>query len=427
MHRLFLPVAFIVTSTACFNPEVPDATNDDTGSTGPGSTGTDMTTMVADESSTTIDPSETTGGCAESCDDEIPCTDDACVDGACVNTPVDAMCDDGLECTSESCDPAMGCAYVTDDTMCDDSVDCTADSCDAVRGCINAPEDTMCDDGVPCTTDSCDSTRGCTGTPDDTACDDGVMCTVDTCDPRMDCMSMPDDAACGGSSCATSVCDPLLDCQVSDGAVLVFNGGGAPAPENAVTSLGYTPILVFDEPSFVTAFDAGGFNAVVFDVPSVFAPVPPAVQTRLDTWVNDGERLIFGFWSLDSDPAMQATLDVAVTVSFSTPLPIHPDPGSPVDLFGMPEMITPPIMYADIWGDNGDELALAGPGFIAGRFNDPLAGSGAILVTHADRVVTNGFIIGEIGADAAVDTDSDGVNDGEELLRNELTFVCSAP
>jgi hypothetical protein len=383
--------------------------------------------MMADESSSSSDTGENVdSGCLEVCDDEIPCTDDDCVDGECIYTPVDTMCDDGIECTADSCDAAMGCTNATDDTMCDDGVDCTTDSCDAAMGCTNATDDTACDDGVQCTTDTCDSTQGCTSMPDDTACDDGVMCTVDTCDPSMDCMSMPDDAACGGSACATTVCDPLLDCQLSDGVVLVFNGGGAPTPESAVTSLGYTTILAFDEASFVTAFDAGGFDAVVFDVPSVFSPVPPAVQTRLDTWVNAGERLIFGFWGLESDAAMQATLDVAVTASFGAPLPIHPDPASPVDLFGMPEMITPPIMYADIWGDNGDEIALAGPGFIAGRFNDPIAGSGAILVTHDDRVVTNGFIIGEIGADA-VDTDADGVNDGEELLRNELTFVCSTP
>jgi hypothetical protein len=50
---------------------------------------------------------------------------------------------------------------------------------------------------------------------------------------------------------------------------------------------------------------------------------------------------IFGFWGLDSDPAMATTLDVV----------------------------------------------LEGPGFIAGRFNDPIAGPGAILVTHADHVI----------------------------------------
>lgn len=424
MQLRFSFVAVIVTSSACFNPEPPATTGEDTGSTGAG-----MTT-TADESSTDIDTGETmdTNGCTEGCDDGIPCTDDACVDGACVNTPVDAMCDDGIECTADSCDPVMGCAYATDDALCDDGVECTADSCDPVMGCTNATDDTMCDDGVPCTVDACGA-KGCMATPDDTACEDGVGCTIDTCDPRMGCASMSDDAACDdGSACTQELCDPVLDCQTIESFVLVFNGsgGGSTAPEDAVASLGYSPIVVTDEATFVAAFDAGGMSAIVFDVPSVFSPVPPAVQTRLDGWVNAGERLVFGFWNLNADPAMAATLDVAVTASFDAPLPIHPDPGSPVDLFGMPEMITPPIVYPDNWGDNGDQIVLDGPGFIAGRFNDPVAGPGAILVTHADHVVTNGFIISEIGS-AVVDSDADGVNDGVELLRNELTFVCGTP
>lgn len=425
MRLRVLPVAFLVTTTACFDPEPPSTTNDDTGSTGPDAT----TTMMADESSTTVGPGDDTtdtGGCADDCDDAVPCTEDACVDGACVNTPVDTLCDDGIECTADSCDAAMGCTNAADATLCDDGIDCTADSCDAAMGCTNAADDALCDDGVPCTTDACGA-EGCTSAADDTQCDDGVGCTIDACDPTAGCTSTPDDTACGGSGCGPGSCDPLLDCQPSDGSVLVFNGGGgSTAPEDAVASLGYTPIVVVDEISFVAAFDAGGFDAIVFDVPSVFSPVPAAVQTRLDTWVNAGERLIFGFWDLDADAAMAGTLDVAVSASFDAPLPIHPDPASPVDLFGMPETITPPIVYPDNWSDNGDQLVLDGPGFTAARFSDPVAGPGAILVTHGDRVVTNGFIISEIG-ETAVDSDADGINDGVELLRNELTLVCSAP
>ncbi|HJK94584.1 MAG TPA: hypothetical protein RMH85_31875 [Polyangiaceae bacterium LLY-WYZ-15_(1-7)] len=49
---------------------------------------------------------------ASECDDSVDCTVDACTDGACVNTPDDAMCDDSDECTADMCDMTTGCANV---------------------------------------------------------------------------------------------------------------------------------------------------------------------------------------------------------------------------------------------------------------------------------------------------------------------------
>lgn len=406
MHLRAPSLVIALLGTACFNPpEVEDTMPGDTEGSTTAMATTSATTSSADETSTgmeSVDATDT-GECADGCDDDIPCTEDACVDGACVHTPVDDLCGDRIDCTADACDPTLGC--------------------------VNAPDDALCDDMVPCTQDACDPSMGCTSVPDDAACDDAVGCTVDTCDPTLGCASQPDDALCDdGSGCTDDACDPRLDCQSAGGMVLVLNGSGgaSTAPEDAVSALGHTPVVTVDEPSFVAAFDAGGFRAVVFDVPSLFGTVPPAIQTRLDAWVAGGNRLVFGFWSLNADPAMAATLDVLVMSSFDAPLPIHPDPASPADVFGMPEAITPPITYPDYWGDNGDRLVLDGPGFIAGRFDDPVAGPGAILVTHAGHVVTNGFMISEIGA-AMVDADADGINDGQELLRNELALVCAAP
>ena len=43
------------------------------------------------------------------CDDEDPCTADACTDGVCGNAAVG--CDDGDECTTDSCEPLIGCVH----------------------------------------------------------------------------------------------------------------------------------------------------------------------------------------------------------------------------------------------------------------------------------------------------------------------------
>jgi len=319
--------------------------------------------------------------CADDCDDAVDCTSDACVDGQCVHTPVDTMCDDGVSCTIDACDAELGCVAAPDDTQCDDAIDCTNDSCDVVLGCASEADDGLCDDGNACSSERCDPRRGCQQTPT---------------------------------------------------AILVLNLSNdvSSAPQDAVSAGGYTPIVVDDFAEFNAGFDAGGFEAIVWDASvedpmSIAGAVPPATSDRIATWLAGGGRLIFGYWGLNANPTMQSILGVSVTSSTNVTLPIHPAQGAVVDLFALDEVITPPISYPDVFNDNGDELALAGPGHVAGRFGDPAGGGGAIVVTYDDRVVVNGFMVTEIGANV-VDVDADGVNDGEELLRNELTLVCAA-
>ena len=194
-----------------------------------------------------------------------------------------------------------------------------------------------------------------------------------------------------------------MGCQQTSTSILVFNGsnGGTTVPEDAVIAGGYTPIIVTDFATFDAGFDAGGFEAIVWDVSSVGNPIPVSSSDRLATWIAGGGRLVFDYWDLDDNPTTQAILGVSVLVSFDAPQPIHPAVGSVVDLFGLEEIITPPLIYPDLWTDNGDELSLAGPGHVVARFNDPATGPAAILVTHDDRVITNGFMTTEIGPGAS--------------------------
>ncbi|MEM7156785.1 MAG: hypothetical protein AAF799_28305 [Myxococcota bacterium] len=399
---------------ACtFNPPPISESDASTGTTdATGTTGTPGDSTAAEEE--TGDPatgdttaSPTGGECstAKDCDDGVACTTDECVDGACVNSPSDDACDDGVSCTIDSCDAVMGCSSTASDDRCNDSIPCTTDMCDPTRGCIGIPDDSLCDDGVACTVDTCDTSTSCQSVPDDTACNDGLGCTAD-------------------------VCDATLDCQVVASA-LIFNGStgsgfGSTAPEDAAAALGFTAISTNSDVDFNNAFDAGGFQVVIIDDPSNFTVVPDSTRSRLQNWVNAGGRLIFGFWNLDSDAEMQDTLGVLVSASFDAPQLIHPDTASPVDLFSNLETFPDPLMYNDIWADNGDELDLAGGGFVAGRFNDAIAGPGAILVTQSERVITNGFVLTEVAVSdgSATDADGDSIPDGEELLRNELAFVC---
>jgi hypothetical protein len=136
------------------------------------------------------------------CDDADPCTDDTCVLGVCVNTPI--ACDDADACTADSCDPLIGCVNTPID--CDDADVCTTDSCDPSIGCLNIPID--CDDGDLCTTDTCEL-GVCINTAID--CDDADACTIDTCDPLTGCKYTAVDCD-DGDACTMDTCDHTTGC-----------------------------------------------------------------------------------------------------------------------------------------------------------------------------------------------------------------------
>jgi len=164
-------------------------------------------------SCTTDDTCNADGRCVGTpviCNDQNPCTKDACENGQCVFTPTPgAPCDDGNACTSDDkCVPTAAGGPVCEGTprSCDDQNPCTKDSCDPATGeCVHeAVPGATCDDGDACTQgDTCVQIAGngviCEGTP--VNCDDGNQCTRDFCDP------------------ATGLCrhDPLTGATCDDG------------------------------------------------------------------------------------------------------------------------------------------------------------------------------------------------------------------
>ena len=159
-----------------------------------------------------------TGGKKVDCDDNKPCTADACnaLTGACVNKPlaVGAACDDGIMCTPES-----KCVYLGKTLLClgkvlncDDKNSCTTDYCDKATGkCVNkaVPAGSKCSDGNACTLlDTCKLSKSgmvCTGLAK--KCDDGKPCTADSCNTKTgDCLhkTLADGATCDDGDKCTS-------------------------------------------------------------------------------------------------------------------------------------------------------------------------------------------------------------------------------
>lgn len=71
------------------------------------------------------------GGSCGSCDDHNPCTEDQCLDGACVFIPamIGTQCDDGEACSEPGICNGQGVCEPGAPVACDDGIECTVDSC----------------------------------------------------------------------------------------------------------------------------------------------------------------------------------------------------------------------------------------------------------------------------------------------------------
>ncbi len=261
--------------------------------------GGDLVNLCDDGNPCTVDTCLGAGGCqhealdAGECADGDPCTaGDHCAAGVCVGSAID--CDDNDPCTDDACGTLGGCTYTFNAADCDDGNACTvADECgdgvcagtpvncdcladgdcasfedgDACNGtlfcdtaalpyqCTIAPDSVvscpalegdaalcnaaLCDpgtgdcltvplaDGIPCDDgDACTVTETCQGglCQEGVAvnCNDGSPCTDDGCDPVSGCVHALNDAACedgdvctAGDACEDGICKAgsTVDCE----------------------------------------------------------------------------------------------------------------------------------------------------------------------------------------------------------------------
>jgi len=148
------------------------------------------------------------GGAGVTCNDQNPCTDDACDPASgCVFSANVSACDDGNACTGPDACADKACAAGST-KVCDDGSPCTADSCDAATGnCLHGAQSGACDDGQVCTgNDECVA-GACAGAP--LSCDDQNPCTQDTCDAKKGCAHAP-------TAAASVPCDDGNACTIGD-------------------------------------------------------------------------------------------------------------------------------------------------------------------------------------------------------------------
>ena len=148
------------------------------------------------------------------CDDGNGCTDnDECSDGECVG--VGLQCDDDNPCTDNKCVVGIGCLYPPNTAPCDDENVCTLDDI-CTNGQCGGTSQLDCDDNNPCTNDLCDATEGCIHLNNTAKCDDQNACTEgDTCADGV-CYGGPKIPCVDENICTDDSCDPALGCIFSN-------------------------------------------------------------------------------------------------------------------------------------------------------------------------------------------------------------------
>ena len=185
-------------------------------------------------------------GSARQCQDDNPCTEDLCDEGAsgCVFTAIERSCDDGQLCTLDdrcvegaclgspnptcACVPGeSSCATYDDGDLCNGSLvcvdslcvpdnapiicpalpesGCELSVCEPLTGtCVSKPrpESALCDDGDACSVDDACKAGVCLGKA--LLCEDANPCTSDGCQSESGCFHLPASGECDDADLCTT-------------------------------------------------------------------------------------------------------------------------------------------------------------------------------------------------------------------------------
>lgn len=171
---------------------------------------------------------------AGQCNDNDPCTDDACVNGQCRNTPKNCTHPD--PCIIGSCNPTTGVCQQAP-IQCGSGNRCYQGDCYKV--CTTVAD---CNDGHACTQETCQAVPGddiCIYTLDHAVCDTGHFCSAQRCDFENGCIFDHECYSSDGNPCPdNNACDDVSD-----------TCGGCFPPEVEVSGCRYLTITPQDQGS----------------------------------------------------------------------------------------------------------------------------------------------------------------------------------
>ncbi len=262
-----------------------------------------------------------------------------------------------------------------------------------------------------------------------TSCGAGEVCSSGSCEVScqsgqtncsgscVDTSSNPDHCGACGNTCSQSqaclggACEALADLEVlifHD--VNKFSGGSHPA-ELAADDRNWPHTTVFEDgSSFETEYNSQSWDLVVIDA-STYS-LPSEVETIAENRANNQARLIFTYYDLDANSALQTALEVNAD-SYSNPETLVPTSGASVNFFTYEQTFPDPLNNTDDFVDNGDYLTTTSGGEVVITGNN--ASRGVAALTNNQSSLVLGFLPPDF---ANVDGDSDGMTDLTEMYVN---------
>jgi len=194
-----------------------------------------------------------------------------------------------------------------------------------------------------------------------------------------------------------------------------FSAGYSPI-EDAADILGMSATVTQSGSDFATGL-AAGTDVVVIDVPG--NELPTEVLDGVGEVISDGGLLVFSWWDLGGDTALQSTLGISVTTSINSPGQMYPAEGSV--LWDAVESVPEPMRGSDNAGINGqiNSPLEAKSSELLGLYGDDVK-KPAILSVFDRTVIVNGYLPWDF---QYADGDKDKVIDATELYVNELAWI----
>jgi hypothetical protein len=156
------------------------------------------------------------------------------------------------------------------------------------------------------------------------------------------------------------------------------------------------------------AVSSGNYECIVIHQPAnAFAA---GFEGIIDTAVRNGAKVHFSYWNLDASPALRSTFDVASTVDFLAPKPVHNNSGHAS--WGV--AASPVTVAGDEWNDNGDDLTAAAGAQVVSRFSSPFGTGATVVGGRGQRTLLNGFEYESMTASEVAD-----------LIEAQIVWLCN--